>query len=92
MVPYRHPIPNMKMTPNFGMNRIRSPHTIFTGIKIRTKSLTVFVIAVARYMAGLLIQEPQVIVISQPFWIGLQAKIRARASAMLYPEIMKATR
>jgi hypothetical protein len=34
--------------------------------------------------------DPEDIEAFQPFWIGLHAKISAKASARLYPSIMKA--
>jgi hypothetical protein len=48
------------------------------------------VIAVARYTPGRLMHDPEDIEAFQPFWIGLHAKISAKASARLYPSIMKA--
>lgn len=89
---HKHPMPNITITPSFGIMGRCSLHTTLTGININIKSLTVFVIAVARYTAGMLMQEPCVTEASQLFWMGLQAKMSAKVSAVLYPAMIKAMR
>lgn len=49
-----------------------------TGRPRRTTSVTIPKIAVVTYSAGRLIHEPDVIVTSQLFSIGLQAKIKLK--------------
>jgi hypothetical protein len=55
---------------------------------IRAKSVTIFVTAVAIYSPLRLMQDPVVMVESQAFSTGLQAKTNANIMAMLYPTII----